>query len=135
MRKLIVNILAAALSFAVASYLIQGFQIDPTWQTYLIGSIVYLLTSGIIGPVIKLLLLPLNLITLGLFQWATSVIVLYIFDMLYKGVTVAAYDFPGFSSNVIALPPGNVSLFWTLVLSSLVMAISYSIITSLFSSQ
>lgn len=135
MRQIIVKVLSSALALAAAAYLIQGFTVTPTWQSYLLGSILYLLTSSLIGPLIKLLLLPLNLLTLGLFRWVASVIVLYLFDLLYTGVNIHAYDFGGFRSSLLALPPGHVTLFWTLVLSSLVMSLAYSLLTSLFSSE
>lgn len=135
MRRLIVHVLAASLALAAAAYLVQGFQISPTWDTYLIGSVVYLLLSSVVGPLIKLLLLPFNLLTLGLFRWVASVLVLYIFDLLYSGVTITSYTFPGFSSSLLTLSPGPVSLFWALVLATLVMSITYSLVTSLLSSE
>lgn len=135
MRRLIVSLLASAIALAVSSYLIAGFHITPTWDTYLVGSLLYLALSYLVGPVIKLLLLPLNLLTLGLFRWVSSVLVFYLFDLLYQGVSVRAYDFGGLNTQVLSLPPGHVTFFWTLVLSTLVMSLTYSLFSSLFSSE
>lgn len=133
MRKLIVSILGTAASFYVAQYFLSGFHIQNNWTSYLIASVVFVVFNFVLTPIIKLLLLPINLLTLGLFRWLTNVLVLYLFDLLYDGITISAFTYPGYSSSLISLPSGHLSLFWVLVLSSLLMSITYSIITGLFS--
>lgn len=135
MRQLLVRILGTSLSFYVATLLVQGFQLTATWESYLIAAVIFTLLNWVVLPLIKLLLLPINLLTLGIFRWIAHVIILYIFDVIYDGITISAYTFPGFSSSLISLPPGNVSLFWSLVLSSLVISVTYSIISTLLNPE
>ena len=135
MRSLIIRILGTALSFFVTSYLIAGFQLEPTWQAYLLASLVFVILNAVVGPLIKLLLLPINLLTLGLFRWLSSVIVLYLFDLLYDGISISAYRFAGFTSGLLSLPPLDLSLFWTLVISSFTISLTYSLFSSLLSSE
>ena len=132
MRKLILKILATAASFYVAQYFLAGVHIDPTWSSYLIASVVFVIFNFILSPIIKLLLLPINLLTLGLFRWVTNVLVLYLFDLLYDGIKITSFTYPGYSSSLISLPAGHLSLFWVLVLTSLIMSMTYSLISSLF---
>jgi len=135
MRKLLFRILGTALSFYLTSYLVAGFELSQSWQTYLLASFIFVIFNWIASPIIKLLLLPINLLTLGLFRWIANVIVLYIFDLLYAGLTISAYTFSGFSSSLISLPPMHLSLFWVLVLSSFLISLSFSVFSSLFSSE
>ncbi len=132
MRKLFVRILGTALSFYITNALVGGFQIKPTLTTYFIASLVFILINAILKPIIKLILLPINLITLGLFYWLVNVIVLYIFDLVYDGVTITAYHFAGFHSSFVNLPPIQLSLFWTLVVSSFLISFFYSIYETIF---
>lgn len=132
MRSLIFKLLGTGLSLYITDRLIDGFTIETTWQALLLASVVFLLVNVIIKPIIKILLLPINLITLGLFHWLINVIVLYIFDFLYTGVTIEAYQFAGFSSNLLSLPPMYFSLFWVLVLSSITISIFYSLYEMIF---
>lgn len=131
MRKLLIRVFGTALSFYITAKLVGGFLLEPSWLTYLMASLVFVLVNWVVSPIVKLLLLPINLLTLGLFRWVASIIVLYVFDLLYGGVTIQAYQFPGFQSGILAIPPGNVSLFWTLVLSSLTISLSYSLVSTL----
>lgn len=127
MRSLIAKIVSTMVSFYIASSLISGFKIEPTWQSYLIASLIFLLFNLLVTPLIKLLLLPINLLTLGLFRWITQVLVIYLFDILYTGITISSYYFAGFTSSIVALPAGNLSSFWVYCLSALIMSISYNI--------
>lgn len=135
MRKIVIKILATAASFYVAQYFLGGFQIEQTWSAYLIASIVFVVFNFVLAPIIKLLLLPINLLTLGLFRWLTNVLILYIFDLLYDGLRISSFIFGGYTSPIISLPAGSINLFWVLVLSSLLMSLTYSIINTLFSGE
>jgi putative membrane protein len=132
MRKIIINILATAASFYVASYFLEGVQLDNTWSAYLITSLVFVIFNYILTPIIKLLLLPINLLTLGLFRWLTNVLVLYIFDLLYDGLRISSFTHPGITSSIISIPSGHLGIFWVLVLASLLMSLTYSLINGLF---
>ncbi len=132
MHNLITRILATTISLFSASYFISGFQIHNTWQAYLTAGLVFVIFNAIITPIIKLLLLPINLLTLGLLRWLTNVLVLYLFDILYTGVTISSYNFPGLTNSLISLQPKHISLFWTLVLSSFFISFTYSLVSSLF---
>lgn len=127
MRSLIAKIVSTMVSFYITSSLISGFKIETTWQSYLIASLIFLLFNLLVTPLIKLLLLPINLLTLGLFRWITQVLVIYLFDILYTGITISSYYFAGFTSSILALPAGNLSSFWVYCLSALIMSISYNI--------
>lgn len=135
MRKIILRTLGTALSFYVTSYLVAGFQLSQSWQTYLLASFIFVIFNWIASPIIKLLLLPINLLTLGLFRWIANVIVLYIFDLFYNGLTISAYSYPGYTSSLISIPSLHLSLFWVLVISSFLISLSFSIFSSLLSSE
>ena len=135
MKRLLVRILGTALSFYAVSALVAGFHITPSWTAYLIASFVFVVLNWIVSPIVKLLLLPINLLTLGLFRWVASVIVLYVFDLVYSGITISAYNFTGYNSGLISLPPLHLSLFWTLVASSFVMSVTYSIFSTLLNTE
>lgn len=132
MRKIIVKILATAASFYAAQYVLDGITLEPTWSAYLIASLVFVVFNFILSPIIKILLLPINLLTLGLFRWVTNVLVLYLFDLLYDGINIASFTYPGYSSSLLTLPSGHLGLFWVLVIASFIMSLTYSFISLLF---
>lgn len=132
MRKIIIKVLATAASFYVAQYFLAGVHLQNTWTSYLVASSVFVIFNFLLTPIIKLLLLPINLLTLGLFRWLTNVLVLYLFDLLYDGISIVGFTYPGLDSSMISLPTGHLNLFWVLVLASLLMSLTYSLICALF---
>ncbi len=122
-------------SFYTTQALIAGFQLEPNWQTYLLSAVIFLLFNLLVAPIIKLLLLPINLLTLGLFRWLTQVIVIYLFDLFYTSVTISSYYFGGFRNGLFELPAGNLAFFWVLVLSALIMSLTYNLVLALFNGE
>jgi putative membrane protein len=134
MRKIIINILATAASFYAAQYFLSGIHLDSNWSAYLIASLVFVIFNFILSPIIKLLLLPINLLTLGLFRWLSNVLILYLFDLVYDGINIVGFNFSGYNSSIISIPTGYLGLFWVLVIASFIMSITYSLITTLLGS-
>ncbi|PIR99232.1 hypothetical protein COT87_00660 [Candidatus Collierbacteria bacterium CG10_big_fil_rev_8_21_14_0_10_44_9] len=131
MRKIIFKVLSTAIAFYITQYLLSGVHIQNTWESYLIASLVFVIFNFILSPIIKLLLLPINLLTLGLFRWFTNVLVLYLFDLVYDGINITSFTYSGYTSSFISLPAGHLGLFWVLVLASFIMSLTYSFICSL----
>lgn len=132
MRKFIVKLIGTALSFYLTARFLAGFYLTPNWQTYLTASFLFILINALVKPILNLIFLPINLITLGLFHWLINVTVLYLFDLLYDGITITSYNFPGYTSPFISLPPTHLSLFWVLVLSSFLISLFYSLYETIF---
>ena len=65
-------------------------------------------------------------------SYGTVVLTLYLFDLAYDGIRITSFDYGAISSVFLSLPAGHLSLFWTLVLASLLMSLTYSIIGVLF---
>lgn len=133
MRSLLIKILATMASFYATALLIGGFRIEQTWQSYLISALFFLLFNLLITPLIKLLLLPINLLTLGLFRWLGSVLALYVFDLLYTGISIGSYVFAGYTSSLLSLSPATIASFWVYCLSALVMSVTYNLVSLLLS--
>ena len=135
MRKIIVKVLATAAGFYIAQYFLSGIHLDNSWSAYLIASLVFVIFNFLLSPIIKLLLLPINLLTLGLFRWLTNVLVLYLFDLVYDGIRITSFTYAGLTSAIISLPSTPLNLFWVLVFASFLMSLTYSLITTLFSAD
>src|SRR3990167_8812335 len=76
-------------------------------------------------PIIKLLLLPINLLTLGLFSWVVNVITLFLLTYFIKGVAILAYTFPGISYQGFIIPQMHFNLIISYVITSLVLSLTH----------
>lgn len=72
----------------------------------------------LIKPVLNLLLLPINMLTLGAFRWVTNVLVLYSVTLFVKGFKILVFTSPGLSFAGFITPPFHFTFFWSLILVS-----------------
>ncbi len=105
-----------------------GLSYDGTLKTLFLATIALTLLNRIVKPIIKLLLLPINLITLGIFSWVAHVATLFILTRLVPGFLVTSYYFPGFEVDGFIAPPMQISLLASYVIASLTISLTASVI-------
>lgn len=121
------TILRAIFLNLVTLYLVtlfySGLAIANEVKTFLAAAIVWTLLNKVVKPIIKLLLLPINLITLGLFSWVVNVITLFLLSYFIRGVQILPYTFPGVSWNGFVIPQMDFNLFVSYVITSLILSL------------
>ncbi|MCL5090645.1 MAG: phage holin family protein [Patescibacteria group bacterium] len=86
----------------------------------------------LIKPILNLLLMPINLITLGAFRWVINVLVLLAVLIAVEGFKVVGFTFTGFTIAGFVVPKITLSFFWALVLVSFMIEIFNGIFGWLF---
>lgn len=114
LRHILINLLVIFLVDACYS----GFSILHDAKTLITAAVIWLLLNKIVRPIIKLLLLPINLITLNLFSWAVSLITLFLLPLIVEGIKISPYDFPGLSYQGFSMPPFHFNLFLSFAVAS-----------------
>lgn len=117
LRHILINLLVIYLVDASFS----GFSILHDAKTLITAAVIWLLLNKIVKPVIKLLLLPINLITLNLFSWAIGLITLFLLPLIVNGINISPYDFPGFDYQGFSIPTFHLNLFLSFVVASVLL--------------
>ncbi|NCN58832.1 phage holin family protein [Candidatus Microgenomates bacterium] len=121
MKRLLRNILVHTVILYYLVQAIPGVDLDNTLQAVVGGGAILALLFTFIRPVLKILFLPINLITLGLFSGLVNVLILYLFDRYYSAFSVSSWDFAGYSFDGFVIPAIDLNVFWTYVLISLII--------------
>lgn len=87
------------------------------------GALIFMVINFLLIPLIKLLLLPLNLLTLGFFAWTTNALALYVLTMLMPKFKLLPYQFPGFEYQGFIIPSVELSVLWVAIIASLIIGI------------
>lgn len=117
LRHFLINLVA----LLVATRLIPGLTYSGGVKSLLIGALVFMVINIILVPFLKIMLLPLNLLTLGLFAWVANVLALYVLTSIVSDFQLIAYFFPGVSVGGVMIPAMDLSPFWVAVLASLLI--------------
>lgn len=127
MKRLLKHFLVNTFSLYVVSSIAGGLVFENSIETLILAGAAITAAGLFAKPVINVLLLPLNLVTFGLFRWISSTIALYLVTLIVPGFSVTGFYFAGYMSKWFELPAANFN-------SEFIAIIIFSFLLSVFSS-
>ena len=125
MKSLIKTILFNSLAIFAVAYVASGVTYNSIWPTLIIAAAVLALMNAFVKPVLKIILLPINLITLGLLGWLVHVFVLYGVTVLVDGFEVSAFTLNLFGTGIA------LNTFFAYVVVAFLLNIATTIISAI----
>lgn len=133
MPKKVVKIFAIEiLALYIINQITIGLIFEEGVKTFLITSFALAISAYLVKPIINLLILPLNLVTFGLFRWLSSAIALYIVTLAVSQFKIERFFFTGYENIWFSIPRIEVSGFLAIVFYSLTLSIFTSILNWIF---
>ncbi|KKR91608.1 MAG: Membrane protein [Microgenomates group bacterium GW2011_GWA2_44_7] len=123
MKATIRSVLVYALSIWATSAFIGGIKYNNDLKVLLLASLALTIGNILIIPLINLLLLPINILTLGSFKWVSVVLLLFVVTLVIPGFTVSSFDFPKISTPFFMTPSFPVNVFIAYFLISFILSI------------
>lgn len=90
MTSILVNWLLSALGIIIVSKVVPGFQVD-TFTTALMVALILGILNALIKPILVILTLPINILTLGLFTFVINAGLIMLTSYLVKGFSVNGF--------------------------------------------
>lgn len=109
----------------LTSEIIPALQMPEGWQTLLFAGFVLSILSLVVKPLLKILFIPINILTFGLLSWVIHGIVIYLLTVLMPEVRVVAWTFPGGSWAGFVIP----SMEWSYTVSLLAVGLATALIS------
>jgi putative membrane protein len=119
LRAFVINVATLYLVTQVLS----GVRYLDGYQTLLLAAFALTIVNLLVKPLINLLLLPINLLTLGAFRWLINVLALYLVTLLVPQFQISGFLFPGFSYQGLIIPAIGLNVFWVFVLASFLISL------------
>lgn len=95
-----------------------GLLITGGIKTLALGALGLMAMNAIIIPLLKVVFLPLNILTLGIFTWVLNVIALYLLVTVIPQIKLMPYFYPGGSILGFSIPSQNLSVLWVAIIAS-----------------
>jgi putative membrane protein len=124
-RKIIFN----AFSIFLISQVVSGMKVSGGLISYLIGGLALTLLFILLKPILKILTLPLNIITLGMFSFVINVIIFYLLTVFVTSITISAFTFPGLSFAGFIIPSIYINTIFAFILISFLQSVVVSFLT------
>lgn len=108
----------------MTSQILPGFTYTGGVKTLVLGAIGLMFINVIIVPLLKIMFLPLNLLTLGLFTWVINVIGIYLLTTFMPQIKILPYYFLGADFNGFTIPATELNILQVAVIASFLIGFS-----------
>ncbi len=122
MKSLLRSFLINAVVLFALSQTIEGIIFAKGMETLFLAAASLSLVHIFLQPILNILLLPINILTLGTFRWVVNVITFYLVTLIVPGFKIVGFHFAGLSYQVINLPPVDLGAFLGLIAFSFLLS-------------
>ena len=123
MKSLLRSYLINFTALWISAKVFKGLDYSGGMKVLFIGAAVFMVINWLIVPLVRLLFLPLNLLTLGLFGWLANVIGLYILTVLVPEFKLLPFTFPGATIAGIIIPRSDLNLLEVAIIASFLIGL------------
>lgn len=102
----------------LTSYWNKGFVLPSAAFDFVKAAVALTVLFVLVRPLMKIIFLPLNVLTFGLFSFFLYVFLLHILSSAYGIFSIHSWQFYGFHLSVVSIPKTYISYIGNLVLSS-----------------
>ena len=129
MKSFFRNILFNAFSLFFISQFLAGVTITGGLLSYLFGGLALSLLFIFLKPILNLLALPLNIITLGMFSFLTNVIIFYLLTVFVPQISITSFDFPGLSYAGFIIPKIHFNVLFAFIITAFFQSLVVSFLS------
>jgi putative membrane protein len=109
--RILLNWLVDAAALALAAWIFSGITVGGDAGTLLLAALVYGILATFVKPLLKLLTLPLAILTLGIAWFFVAMFILWLTDVIVSGMHIDGFwDLAG--GTVVVWAVGVVADFW-----------------------
>jgi putative membrane protein len=90
-RSILATLIITAIAIAVTAAILGGVHVDGGMGTYLWLAVVFGLVNAILGPILRIISLPLTILTLGLFALVVNGVLIAITAWLSSDIAVDSF--------------------------------------------
>jgi putative membrane protein len=123
MKTLLKSLLINCFSLYLVAKLVNAFSFAHGYETLIIAAIVLGLVNLFVRPLINILLLPINLITLGTFHWIVNVFTLFIVTLIVPDFQIIGFEFSGLNIGQLIIPAYSTTGLMALILNTFILSI------------
>ncbi len=126
MKNFFRNCLFNSFSIFFLSQVLPGVKVSGGLFTFLLGGLALTLLLVLLKPVLNLLALPFNIVTLGLFSFISNIIIFYLLTVLVTGISISSFTFQGISYFGFVIPQIYFNTLFAFLMVSFLQSICVS---------
>ncbi|MFH0936814.1 MAG: phage holin family protein [Candidatus Daviesbacteria bacterium] len=121
MKSILRNYLVNLGALWITTQIFPALSITEGLKGLLIGALAFMAANILLVPLIKILLLPLNLLTVGIFSWLINVLAFYLLIKIIPNFQISTYYFSGLYYEGFSIPGMELSSLQVVVVAALLI--------------
>ncbi len=131
MKKIVRMIIFSGASLYLTSLWNKGFILNLDLKSFLQACIIIAIVYYLIVPFSKLILLPLNILTMGLVSVALYFLIFYFIVTRLSIINISSWTFAGLNLGRFAIQKTNISFLANTIISSLSVSMIINLLEGL----
>jgi len=123
MKKILRIYITSCLSFYLVTYLVEGINFSGGVETFLLIGAVLTVMNIFLKPILKIFMVPFNLVSLGLFSWLLNAVILFLLTKVISQVKITGFRFEGLSYGGFVIPAVYLGFWETLLAGTVIMSL------------
>lgn len=119
MKRIIRMFVFSAFALFITAMWNRGFSFPGSIQTFFEAVILLVLSYYIIVPISKIILLPINILSLGLASTLVYFILFYIISVHLSLISISSWTFSGITVASFSIPRTEISSFMNIIISAI----------------
>lgn len=129
MKSLFRNTLINALSLYFLTQIFEGVRVTGGISSFLFGGLVLSVMFKVLKPVLNIVSLPLNIITLGAFSFLINIFIFYLATRVIGTISIREFTYHGVSIAGFVIPKITFNTFFAYAAAAMVQSIFVTIIS------
>ena len=118
MKKILKDFLAIAIALWVTAEIVKGVKIEGNWLTFLTVAFSLYVLLFLVKPIAKIVFLPINLLTLNLFNLVLNAVLLFTLTKILPQFSVLPFYFSGYTYQGFVIPTTQVDIPYVFIVAS-----------------
>ena len=123
MKTIVRAIVVYTLILFLLPILIPGVSVTGGFWTYLTGGVVLTLLFFILKPILSIISLPVNIVTLGIFNLFINTLLLYLLTILVVQISIVAFTQPEIAFSGIIIQSIQFNTFFAYLYTAVVLSV------------
>src|SRR3989344_6473102 len=128
MKTILRSFITTAAGLFLTSWIVPGFAITKDLITFSVITSALVLANWFVKPLLKIIFMPLNIATFGLFTIVINALILYGISYFLSGITISDWTFSGFNYSGFHIPEISFGIIGTYLVSGFIVGIVTTIV-------
>lgn len=129
MKSLLRETLTNAFSLFILTQILSGIKVGGGYETYLLAGLVLSILYKVLKPILSLISLPLNILTLGATSFFINILIFYISTSIIPNVSINPFIFQGANFAGFIIPRMYLNSFFAYAAAAFLQSLMVSLLS------